>query len=138
MKVQHAMLLLGSLVWASGAKAEDGTLSPSSSSGSVNVSVYIPPLGAALAAAKAGAIGLWSISGRNNGLMIQLHQSAAEEGYEAVSVYSRAEVGIEAAWLAEDRLTGVITTKKQGGLVQSTISVPAGTVPIRTLMIRGI
>ena len=41
------------------------------SSGSMNVTVTIAPLGGAIAASEAGAQGLWSIGAGNRGLMIQ-------------------------------------------------------------------
>lgn len=138
MKLHHIALLLAGISWASGAQADEGALSPSSSSGSVTISVYILPLGAALAAHKDGAVGLWSVSGRNSGLMIKLHRDQSERGFDAVSVLSRAEVGVEAEWLSGRRGNLQTPVQNLGGLNTATLAVLAGTAPIRTLMIRGI
>ncbi len=49
-----------------------GELSSNSSSGSINFTVIIPPLGAAIRAADAGAIGLWTITDATDGLMFKV------------------------------------------------------------------
>ena len=137
MKLLYISVLAGSLASASVAHADDGALSSSSSSGSVSVSVYIPPLRAALAAAQEGAVGLWTISGRNNGLMIQLN-AAALRGYESVSIYSRGEVGVVAEWTSGGHAKATEERWDMNGLNKSTFAVPRGNEAVRTIRIRGI
>ena len=43
----------------------------SSSIGTANVTVVIAPIGAAIGAARQGAVGLWSIAGGNQGLLVR-------------------------------------------------------------------
>jgi hypothetical protein len=137
MKARYILAMLCSTTLATAAQADDGNASTSSSSGSVNFTVYIPPLGAAIAAARDGAIGLWSISGRNNGLLLQLQETADGQGYTGVSVLSRAEVGVEAGWMAQGN--GMVETgQNAGGLKRATFAVPADSAPVQTLLIRGI
>lgn len=123
---------------ATAAQANDGAVTQSSSSGTVTVSVYIPPIGASLRAAQEGAVGLWSVSGRNNGLLLKLHQDQTGAGYSAVSVYSRAEVGIEARWEEGQTAFMPLPIDDMGGLNKSTYVVPASASLVRTLTIAGI
>lgn len=137
-RTSPSLFIIAGLCLASAAHANDGDLSSSSSSGSVSVSVYIPPIGAALAASQEGAVGLWSVSGRNSGLMILLHRASSGDGYKAVSVYSREEVGVVADWGSGHggRIGSIV--EKAGGFNKATYDVPTGPFPVRTLTIRGI
>ena len=137
-RTSPSLFLIGGLCLASTAHANDGDLSPSSSSGSVSVSVYRPPIGGALAASQEGAVGLWSVSGRNSGLMIRLHRASSGDGYEAISVYSREEVGVVAEWGLDHGGRVEPMAEKAGGLNKTTYAVPPGPYPVRTLTIRGI
>lgn len=126
------------LVSATAAYANDGAVSQSSSTGSVTVSVYIPPIGASLRAAQEGAVGLWSVSGRNSGLLLKLHDDDTGAGYSAVSVYSRAEVGIEARWESGESAFRSAPMNDIGGLNKSTYAVPKSSALVRTLTIAGV
>ncbi|MGN6690201.1 MAG: hypothetical protein ACTHJU_04600 [Sphingopyxis sp.] len=65
-------LLVGLAAVAAPAHASSGELSANSSSGSITFTVIIPPLGPAIRASNAGAVGLWTIADANEGLMIKV------------------------------------------------------------------
>lgn len=123
---------------ATAAHADDGAVSQSSSSGSVTVSVYIPPIGATLRAVAEGAVGIWSVSGRNNGLLLKLHETDPGAGYSAITVYSRAEVGVEARWEGGETAAASYPVQDMGGLKKSTYVVPRSSAFVRTLTIAGV
>ena len=68
-------------------------LSTSSSSGSFSFTVIIPPLGASIEAANRGAAGLWTISGANDGLMIDF--GSDETGVPTLNLYRRSGTAAE-------------------------------------------
>lgn len=57
------------------------------STGSVNVTVVIPPIGAALAASREGAVGLWGVNGRRQGVMIQMPREVRAREPGQVSLF---------------------------------------------------
>lgn len=65
-------LFAGLTAFAAPAQASSGDLSANSSSGSITFTVVIPPLGPAIRASNAGAVGLWTIADANEGLMIKV------------------------------------------------------------------
>lgn len=138
MKFPALILAAASCATATAAHADTGGTSGSSSSGSVNISVYIPPIGASLRAAQEGAVGLWSISGRNNGLMIKLNQEDTGAGYSSISVYSRAEVGVVALWEGGETALATSPAQNLGGLNKTTYQVSASPEAVRTLTIAGL
>ena len=56
--------------------AKAAELSTTSSSGTITFTIIIPPFGASIAAARNGAVGLWTVAGANDGLMIKFDERA--------------------------------------------------------------
>ena len=138
MKFKALILAAAICATATTAHANEGAASSSSSSGSVNISVYIPPIGATLRAAQEGAVGLWSVSGRNNGLLLKLNEEDTGTGYSSISVYSRAEVGVVAHWEGGEAALATAPAQNLGGLNKTTYRVSASPAAVRTLTISGL
>lgn len=135
----HALFLAAAIcATTTAANADEGSASGNSSSGSVNVSVYIPPIGATLRAAQEGAVGLWSVSGRNNGLLLKLNQEDSGLGYSSISVYSRAEVGVVAHWEGGETALATAPAQDLGGLNKTTYRLSASPAAVRKLTISGL
>lgn len=116
--------------------ASSGSLDQSSSA-SASVSVYIPPISAALRASAQGAVGLWSITGQFNGIMIDLGET--QDGlFDSVEVFTRTTTGYELQWDLAATSNPVIASNDKGGLAQSLFRVPAGSPPVATFTIRAI
>lgn len=60
-----------------------------SASSTINVTVVIAPIGAAVAAAREGAVGIWSITGGNRGLLIRAPSEIAEGGSGTVRLFAQ-------------------------------------------------
>ncbi|GGB76128.1 hypothetical protein [Blastomonas aquatica] len=53
------------------------------------MTVVIAPIGAAVSAARDGAVGIWSISGGNRGLLIRAPAEIAEGGSGTVRIFAQ-------------------------------------------------
>ena len=62
--------------------AKAAELSTTSSSGTITFTIIIPPFGASIAAAQSGAVGLWTVAGANDGLMLKFDDSADQPGLD--------------------------------------------------------
>jgi hypothetical protein len=60
-----------------------------SASSTINVTVVIAPIGAAVAAAREGAVGIWSISGGNRGLLIRAPSEIDEGASGTVRIFAQ-------------------------------------------------
>lgn len=89
------------------------------SSGTVGITVEIPPLGSAVAAAHQGAVGLWSITNSTDGLMVKLPASintTADASGTTATVFGNRHVVFEAAMVKNPfvELTEAETTDARG------------------------
>lgn len=84
-RVVSLAVLACSLYLPATAKAEAGR----SASSTINVTVVIAPIGAAVAAAREGAVGIWSISGGNRGLLIRAPSQIVEGGSGTVRIFAQ-------------------------------------------------
>ncbi len=120
---------------ASPAYASNGQ-TDASSSASATIAVYIPPIASALQASSEGAVGLWSISGQHEGIMINLIET---DGYiHSVDIYSRQTSGIELQWDASMRSTQIRADWNRPGLVQNHFQVPDDIDLVSTFTVRAI
>lgn len=124
-----------------------GDLSSISSSGSVTFTVIIPPFAASLRAASQGAIGLWSIAGANDGLLLKLDTN--EAGGSVLSLYRREGIGAEisisnpgsAADASAPDTAGtadLVGSANDGGLVNDTYNLDGLTAGVNTVTIAAI
>lgn len=118
-------LLIGTAVAAlfASAPACAQQLSTSSSSGTMTITVYIPPIAPAIRAAQSGAVGLWTIDGKFDGLMLRVADVGSAN---PVTLYTRPGnlVAIAAggsAWTAQS-LIPATSTVNNGGLTESTFN----------------
>lgn len=98
---------------ATPAHASSGELSSNSSSGSVTFTVVIPPLGAAIRAANAGAVGLWTIADANDGLMIKVDDQG---GKPTLSVFHREGADLSISLSAQGSRASLLQSGNDGGL----------------------
>lgn len=114
--------------------ANAAELSTVSSSGTMTISVYIPPISSALRAQATGAVGLWTIEGQFDGMMVQLGRPAGDgndtagEAASPLTLYTRPGnmVGVSmngADWNAAS-LVVPQSSGEDAGLVRSTYAVP--------------
>lgn len=129
------VIMLGMLGLAAPAAADTGELS-FSSSGTTAFQLYIPPIAASLRAAATGAAGIWTVKGRDGGLMIGLNREG--DGFGSVTLFSRTTVGVELSWGAPGENSSAHAVTDIGGLNRTTYAVPEGTSPVRTFLVSGI
>ena len=104
------------------AHAADGSLE-TTSAGSVSVSVFIPPLAAALAAQAQGAAGVWSITGQHNGIMIAFLET--EDGImDSVDIFTRQTTGFELQWDSAMAPSHASSVLPNDGLTQNRFALP--------------
>lgn len=130
------VIMLGALgLVAAPASANAGELS-FSSNGSSTFQVYIPPIAASLRAAGSGAAGVWTVKGRDGGLMIGLNRDG--DGFGSVTLFSRTSVGVALSWGTPGDSINPGATADVGGLNRTTYDVPEGASPVRTFVVSGI
>lgn len=83
MALRYAIAVLATVATSAPVYAQSGQ-----SSGSVTVRLTIPPLSAAVNAARTGAVGGWTVTGLNNGLMIRAPKELPESGSASVDLFS--------------------------------------------------
>ena len=86
--MKHVSIALASFALIAPAATYGQSLGPSSDQ-SFSVQVTIPPIAESLRAAKAGAVGLWTIEGRNSGLMINLSDHVAPDANASLVIFNR-------------------------------------------------
>jgi hypothetical protein len=65
-----------------------------SASGSMTISVTIAPFGAAFAAASEGAIGAWSVSGKNDGVMLSAPEMITADRANTISIFTNSNAAV--------------------------------------------
>ncbi|HMN52589.1 MAG TPA: hypothetical protein PKC32_00200 [Sphingopyxis sp.] len=95
------------------ANAASGDLSSNSSSGSVTFTVIIPPLGPAIRAANAGAVGLWTIADANEGLMIRVNDQGAKP---TLSLFHREGAEVLVSLSGQGSRASLLQSANDGGL----------------------
>jgi len=115
---------VAALFASSAAQAQE--LSTSSSSGSMTITVYIPPIAPALRAAQNGAVGLWTIDGKFDGLMLRVADVGSPD---PVTLYTRpgnlvAIAAGQSGWTARS-LVPAASTVNRGGLMETTFDTAA-------------
>ena len=108
-----------------GTAAQAQELSTSSSSGTMTITVYIPPIAPAIQAASGGAVGLWTIDGQFNGMMLRVGDVG---GNTPVTLYTRPGnlVALSAGsgtWSAQS-IVQAGTSVNDGGLIKSDFQSP--------------
>jgi len=83
--IRRLILPIAAAAFATSAPAQTlGT----SSTGSFNVTVVLAPIGPAIAASRAGANGLWTVTGGGRGLMVHAPETIASGATVNVSIYA--------------------------------------------------
>lgn len=134
---RRALFALGLAMAHSGSSpAMAGELSSASSSGSFTFTVIIPPIGDALRLARGGAVGLWTIAGANDGLMIQFDQNS---GGQALRLFRRpsmaATVSVDGRTIES---TGGVPSIGEFGLAEDVYRVGESDSQLETVTIAGI
>jgi len=110
--------------------AHAAELSTVSSSGSMTITVYVPPIGPALRAQATGAVGLWTIDGQFDGMMVQLADGApGSPTANPLTVYSRPgnllAVSLQGSHWTSGSFVAPDSASGDDGLIRSTYTVPA-------------
>lgn len=87
-----------------------------SASGSMTISVTIAPFGAASAAANEGAVGAWSVSGKNDGVMLSAPQMIAADRADTISVFTNSDAAVSITPLDERAKVSLRATSDFKGL----------------------
>jgi hypothetical protein len=124
--MRRYLIGLAAVVLFAGSAAQAQELSTSSSSGSMTITVYIPPIAPAIRAAQSGAIGLWTIDGKFDGLMLRVADVGSPD---PVTLYTRpgnlvAIAAGQSGWTSRS-LIPAATTVNRGGLMEATFDTAA-------------
>lgn len=136
LRISIIIAAVASASLAAPAAAETGQMG-SSSSASSTFRVYIPPLAASLQAAENGAVGLWTVEGREQGLLISLDRDESRSP-KSVTVYSRRADGIEFRWSGARNASRPVVAGDFNGLSRKTFSMPQTASPVEVFTLTGI
>lgn len=106
-------LAFGMPILSTPSYAASGELSQNASAGSVTFTVVIPPLGASIRAANSGAVGLWTVSNANDGLMLRVDDDSAAP---TLSVFHRESAAISVSFSNPKGYAKLMRSGNDGGL----------------------
>ena len=132
-----AMALLGI---AAPAHAASGDLGASSSA-TMHITVIIPPIGPAIAAPQSGAVGVWTITGGNDGLMLDLPTTitpGVEQSFSLFSAYAGPLVATPLGASATIRRGALVNDRGLGRQDFTLVPDPAAASPSMTVVIHSL
>ncbi|MDB5714166.1 MAG: hypothetical protein JWO15_1563 [Sphingomonadales bacterium] len=92
------------------------------SAGAVNITVDIPPFAAALKAQGEGAVGLWTVTDSNSGLMLRLPEKIEGANAASISIYHSSGVQFFVSAPAEQFAIASTTSDRLNGMIRESFS----------------